>query len=186
MALDCMHMRYWSGGSSSTQCFSCHRWNKPRDGARTTRRLLCRYFLYRWTSSPPQPLMSMSKPPDKTEEKIVFRSAGFNLIFWEVYFFLWKKETKFYFSVNPVQTRLKMVKRSLTFIPSRSVLITSSLHIYIFFLSLAPGINKDKTQIWTRGRIFVHFFMITNVFKKWPRIRRSAFHLSKCQQAEKG
>lgn len=70
MALDCMHMRYWSGGSSSAQCFSCHRWNKPRDGARTTRRLLWRYFLQRWTSSPPQPLMSISKPPaDKRTEQ---------------------------------------------------------------------------------------------------------------------
>ncbi len=63
MALDCMHILYWSGGSSSTQRFSCHRWKRPRDGARTTSRLLWRYFLYRWTSSPPQPLMSTSKPP---------------------------------------------------------------------------------------------------------------------------
>lgn len=68
MALDCMHMRYWSGGSSSAQFFSCHRWNKPREGARTTNRLLWRYFLYRWTSSPPQPLMSMSKPPERAKE----------------------------------------------------------------------------------------------------------------------
>lgn len=69
MALDCMHMRYWSGGSSSAHCFSCHRWNKPRAGARTTKRLLWMYFLYRWTSSPPQPFMSMSKPPiDKRAE----------------------------------------------------------------------------------------------------------------------
>lgn len=70
MALDCMHMRYWSGGSSSAHCFSCHRWNKPRAGARTTRRLLWMYFLYRWTSSPPQPFMSMSKPPiDKSRRR---------------------------------------------------------------------------------------------------------------------
>lgn len=66
IAFDCMHILYWSGGNSSAHLFSCHRWKRPRDGARTTSRLLWRYFLYRWTSSPPQPLMSTSKPPAGT------------------------------------------------------------------------------------------------------------------------
>lgn len=63
MALDCMHILYCSGVSSSAQCFSCHRWKSPRTGVRTTMRLLWRYLRYRCTSSPPQPLMSKSKPP---------------------------------------------------------------------------------------------------------------------------
>ncbi|KAK2505575.1 hypothetical protein MC885_014744 [Smutsia gigantea] len=44
MALDCMHILYCSGASSSTQCFSCHRWKRPLTGVRTTTRLLCRYL----------------------------------------------------------------------------------------------------------------------------------------------
>lgn len=64
MALDCMHILYCSGVSSSRHCFSCHRWKRPLTGVRITMRLLWRYLRYRCTSSPPQPLMSRSKPPD--------------------------------------------------------------------------------------------------------------------------
>ncbi|TNN59107.1 hypothetical protein EYF80_030641 [Liparis tanakae] len=52
--------RTWSW---SAQFFSCHKWKSPRDGERMTISLLCRYFLYRCTSSNPQPLMLRSKPP---------------------------------------------------------------------------------------------------------------------------
>ena len=65
MALVCMHILYLSGGSSSAQVFSCHRWKRPRDGERITISLLWRYFLYRCTSSNPQPLMCRSKPPGR-------------------------------------------------------------------------------------------------------------------------
>lgn len=64
MALDCMHILYCSGVSSSRHCFSCQRWKRPLTGVRITMRLLWRYLRYRCTSSPPQPLMSRSKPPD--------------------------------------------------------------------------------------------------------------------------
>lgn len=63
MALDWMHMRYCSGVSSSAHCFSCHRWKRLDTGVRITIRSLRRYFLYRWTSSTPQPLTSRSNPP---------------------------------------------------------------------------------------------------------------------------
>lgn len=64
MALDCMHILYCSGVSSSRHCFSCQRWKRPLMGVLITMRLLWRYLRYRCTSSPPQPLMSRSKPPD--------------------------------------------------------------------------------------------------------------------------
>lgn len=67
MAFVCMHILYLSGGSSSAHVFSCHRWKRLRDGERTTISLLCRYFLYRCTSSNPQPLMVRSKPPERKE-----------------------------------------------------------------------------------------------------------------------
>lgn len=68
IALVCMHILYLSGGSWSAQIFSCHRWKRLRDGERTTISLLWRYFLYRCTSSKPQPLMLRSKPPDIVEK----------------------------------------------------------------------------------------------------------------------
>lgn len=66
MALDWMHMRYCSGVSSSAHCFSCHRWKRPDTGVRITIRSLRRYFLYKWTSSTPQPLTSRSNPPERS------------------------------------------------------------------------------------------------------------------------
>lgn len=65
IAFVCMHILYLSGGSSSAHLFSCHRWKRLRDGERTTISLLWRYFLYRCTSSNPQPLMVRSKPPER-------------------------------------------------------------------------------------------------------------------------
>lgn len=65
MAFVCMHILYLSGGSSSAHIFSCHRWKRLRDGERTTISLLWRYFLYRCTSSNPQPLVVRSKPPER-------------------------------------------------------------------------------------------------------------------------
>lgn len=44
MALDCMHILYCSGVSSSRQRFSCQRWKRPRTGVLTTIRLLWRYL----------------------------------------------------------------------------------------------------------------------------------------------
>lgn len=63
MALDWMHMRYCSGVSSSAHCFSCHIWKRSDTGVRITISSLRRYFLYRWTSSTPQPFTSKSNPP---------------------------------------------------------------------------------------------------------------------------
>lgn len=89
MAFDCMHILYCSGGSSSSQCFSCHRWKRPREGARTTSRLLCRYFLYRCTSSPPQPLISTSKPPVRrkdtgdTDRPAEIKERHTSRVFWD-------------------------------------------------------------------------------------------------------
>lgn len=67
IAFVCMHILYLSGGSSSAHLFSCHRWKRLRDGERTTISLLWRYFLYRCTSSNPQPLMVRSKPPERNK-----------------------------------------------------------------------------------------------------------------------
>lgn len=69
MALVCMHILYLSGGSSSAHFFSCHKWKRLRDGERITISLLCRYFLYRCTSSNPQPLILRSKPPVRKQQK---------------------------------------------------------------------------------------------------------------------
>lgn len=63
IALVCIHILYLSGCSSSAHCFSCHKWKRLREGERITISLLCRYFLYRWTSSKPQPLVFRSNPP---------------------------------------------------------------------------------------------------------------------------
>lgn len=74
MAFVCMHILYLSGGSSSAHLFSCHRWKRLRDGERTTISLLWRYFLYKCTSSNPQPLMVRSKPPEREKIDVVWRT----------------------------------------------------------------------------------------------------------------
>lgn len=74
MAFVCMHILYLSGGSSSAHLFSCHRWKRLRDGERTTISLLWRYFLYRCTSSNPQPLMVRSKPPEREKNNVAWHT----------------------------------------------------------------------------------------------------------------
>lgn len=69
MVLVCMHSINDSVGRFSAQCVLCHMWKSSREGARTTIRLLCRYFLYRYKSSFPQDLMVTSKPPLEWEQR---------------------------------------------------------------------------------------------------------------------